>query len=346
MSDAKDGYELLLDPKEERLVPLPVKYSDINAFYELLEATSWSEGHFLDSIEQDREQFNSLDPKVQKLVKGVLAFFAASDGIVNANLGTRFISEVKVTEAQMFYIAQARMEVIHARTYARLIEACIADEEERQNTYDALKLIPAIKAKGEWAKKWIDSDKSFAHRLLAFACVEGIYFCGSFCVVFWIMTKNILPGLTTSNEWIARDESLHTAFAVWLYVHYIRNKLTEEEVYELITEAVDIEEGFIKYLLPEDLLGMNGVLMKQYIQFVADGLLKDLGYKPYYNVKQPFEFMKKQNVSDTRSNFFEVVVTTYNQYGMGVDMSKFNMDKICNKFSLKDTEAYKISVKE
>lgn len=341
MSVVEHPYELLLDPKESRLTPLPIKYNDLYAFYELQVATQWTVAHYMDAIEKDREQFSKLDPKVQKLVKGVLSFFAASDGLVNMNLGERFINEVQVTEAQLFYRLQAAMEDVHAITYSKLIEACIADEEERRETFEALDRIPAIKAKGDWARKWIESDKSFAHRLVGFACVEGIYFCGSFCVIFWIMTQNILPGLTTSNEGISRDESLHTAFAVWEYVHYIRNKLSQEEVYEMVTEAVDIESDFINYLLPENLLGMNATLMTQYIQFVADGLLKDLGYKPYYNVTQPFDFMVKQNVSDTRSNFFEVVVTTYNQYGIGVDLSKFDMDKICSKFKIVESEAYR-----
>ncbi len=336
-----EQYELLLDPKEARLTPLPIKYNDLYAFYELQVATQWTVAHYLDAIEKDREQFSSLDPKIQKVIKGVLSFFAASDGIVNVNLGERFIQEIQVPEALLFLRLQAAMEDVHAILYSKLIEAYVFDEEERRDTFDALDRIPAIKAKGDWARKWIESDKSFAHRLLGFACVEGIYFCGSFCVIFWIMTQNILPGLTTSNEGISRDESLHTAFAVWEYVHYVRNKLSQAEVYEMITGAVDIEIDFINYLLPENLLGMNARLMTQYIQFVADGLLKDLNYEPYYNVEQPFEFMKKQNVSDTRSNFFEVVATTYNQYGVGVDMSKFNMDKVCNTFQIANSEAYR-----
>jgi len=338
---SESQYELLLDPEESRLTPLPIKYNDLWGFYQLQKGTQWTTEHYMDAIDRDREQFSSLDPKVQKLVKGVLAFFAASDGIVNMNLGERFINEVQITEAQYFYRLQAHMEDEHAETYSKLIEACIGDDAERLATFDALDRIPAIKAKGEWAKKWIESDKSFAHRLLGFACVEGIYFCGSFCVIFWIMTQNVLPGLTTSNEGIARDESLHTAFAVWLYKHYIRNKLSQEEVHEMIREAVEIESDFIDYLLPDDLLGMNSRLMTQYIQFVADGLLKDLDYEPYYGVSQPFDFMNKQNVSDTRSNFFEVVVTTYNQYGVGVDMSKFDMSRVCSGFNIRDSEAYR-----
>jgi len=333
--------ELLLDPEESRLTPKPIKYQDLWDFLELQKATMWLDAHYRDAIEKDREQFSSLDPKIQKLVKDVLAFFAASDGIVNMNLGKRFIDEVQITEAQMFYRLQAFMEDIHATVYSDLIIACVADEKERNATFKALNNIPAIKAKGDWAKKWIVSDKPFAYRLVAFACVEGIYFCGSFCIIFWIMTQNILPGLTSSNEGISRDESLHTAFASWLYVHYIRNKLSQEEIYEIVTEAVKIEHQFINHILPEKLLGLNSEMMKQYIEFVADGLLKDLGYEPYYKVEQPFSFMKKQNISDTRGNFFEVFISTYNQFGVGVNMSKFNMNEICNRYRVCDTEAYK-----
>jgi ribonucleoside-diphosphate reductase beta chain len=333
-------YELLLDPKENRLVPIPVRYNDLFGFYEQLSATEWSVGHFKDAINKDPEQFETLDPKEQNLVKCVLVFFAASDGLVNMNLLDRFIKEVQITEARDFYIAQARQEVVHARTYGRLIEAYIKDEEERDATFNALEHVPAIQAKGNWAKKWIDSDKSFAHRLLAFAIVEGIYFCGSFCVIFWFMSKNVLPGLTSSNEWISRDESLHTAFAIWLYNNYIRNKLSQEEIQQMVREAVDIEQSFIQYALPEGLLGMNESLMTQYIQYVADGLLLDLKCDPIYNVTQPFEFMKKQNLSDVRGNFFEVIITTYNRFGEGVDMSQFNMDAVCDKFNIAKSEAY------
>jgi ribonucleoside-diphosphate reductase beta chain len=339
--EGNQDYEILLDPKESRLTPLPIKYHDIYAFYELQVSTQWTVAHYMDAIQKDKEQFSSLDPKIQKLVKGILAFFAASDGIVNMNLGERFINEVQITEAQLFYRLQAAMEDVHAITYSKLIEACIADEKERIECFNALNRIPAIAKKGDWAKKWIDSDKSFAHRLLAFSMVEGIYFCGSFCVIFWIMGQNILPGLTTSNEGISRDESLHTAFAVWLYNNYIRNRLSQEEVYEMIQEAVSIEAEFIDYLLPENLLGMNAKLMKQYIEYVADSLLVDLKYEPLYHVTQPFDFMVKQNTSDTRGNFFEVVITTYNQFGVGVDMDNFNMDDIFKKNSYVEESEYK-----
>ena len=338
----EESCELLLDPKEARLVIRPIKYNDLWGFYQQQVATQWTVGHFMDAINKDREQFEKLDPKEQKLVKTVLAFFAASDGIVNMNLRERFVSEVQIPEALFFYDLQAAMENVHADTYSLLIEACISDDEERLATFNALENVPAIKAKGDWTKKWIYSDKSFAHRLVAFAVVEGIYFCGAFCVVFWFMNKNVLPGLTSSNEWIARDESLHTAFAVWEYLHYIRNKLTQEEVYQIVTEAVDIEIEFIKYALPEGLLGMNADLMTEYIKFVADGLLLDLGYEIYYHAKQPFGFMEKQNLSDVRGNFFEVIITTYNQYGVGVDMSSFDLDSVCKKFSVQKSEAFRV----
>ena len=207
MSSDGEPYELLLDPKEARLTPLPIKYNDLYGFYEQQVATQWTVAHYVDAIDKDREQFGRLDPKEQNLVKAVLAFFAASDGIVNVNLGERFIQEVQVPEALLFYRLQAAMEDVHAIIYSKLIEAYIADEEERIATFNALDNIPAIKAKGDWAKKWIESDKSFAHRLLAFAMVEGIYFCGAFCVIFWFMNKNVLPGLTSSNEGISRDET-------------------------------------------------------------------------------------------------------------------------------------------
>lgn len=337
-----EPYEILLDPNETRLVIRPIKYNDLWEFYQQQKATIWNVEHFMDSINKDKEQFESLDPKEQKLVKCILSFFAASDGIVNMNLRERFVSEVRIPEALFFYNLQASMEDVHADTYSLLIEAYIANEEEKIATFNALDTIPAIKAKGDWARKWITSDKSFAHRLVAFAIVEGIYFCGAFCVIFWFMNKNVLPGLTSSNEWISRDESLHTAFAVWEYLHYIRNKLTQEEVYHMVTEAVDIEIDFIRYALPEGLLGMNAELMTEYIRFVADGLLLDLGYDIYYKSKQPFGFMEKQNLSDVRGNFFEVIITTYNKYGVGIDMNSFNLDKVCKKFHVRKSEAFRV----
>lgn len=333
--------EILLDPSEYRLTPIPVKYPDLYSFYELQVSTQWTVAHYMDAIEKDREQFQSVDPKIQKAVKGILSFFAGSDGLVNMNLGERFISEVQIPEAQLFYRLQAAMEDVHTITYSLLIEACIPDEEEKKLTFNALEHIPAIAKKGAWAKKWIESDKPFAYRLLAFAIVEGIYFCGSFCVIFWIMNQNILPGLTTSNEGISRDESLHTAFAVWLYTNYIQNKIPYEEIKLMFSEAVEAESEFINYILSDDLPGINKRSMLQYIQYVADSLLVDLKYEPMYNVEQPFDFMVKQNTSDTRSNFFEVVVTTYNQFGVGVDSNSFKIHDLFENHKYVENSEYK-----
>jgi ribonucleoside-diphosphate reductase beta chain len=332
--------EYLLDPRHnERLTLDEIEEPGIWDLFEKQEATMWTVGHFMDALPKDREQFPSLEPGIQHLILTVLSFFAASDKIVNINLQERFCNEVTLYEAQCFYDLQKHMENVHARTYGLLIASYVPDHRERQKIKEAVKHTRTVKQKADWAKKWIESDASFAQRLLAFAIVEGVYFCGSFCVIFWIMEKNILPGLTTSNEWISRDEYLHTQFAIHLYTHYIQNRVPPAEVEAMIREAVEIESEFIRDALPEKLVGMNADLMTQYIQYTADELLSDLGYSRLYNVSCPFPFMEKLGM-DRRTNFFELVTTGYNRYGAGIQEGGFEVDSVLSHYALEKSEAY------
>jgi ribonucleotide reductase beta subunit family protein with ferritin-like domain len=239
----------------------------------------------------------------------ILAFFAASDGIVLENLGTRFMTEIQLPEARAFYGFQIAMENIHSETYSLLIDTYIKDEKEKDMLFNALTRFPCITKKGDWALKWMNPENSFAKRLVAFACVEGIFFSGAFCSIYWLKKRGLMPGLTFSNELISRDEALHTEFAVYLYNKLI-NKLTKEEIKTIITDAVSIEKEFINDALPCRLIGMNSGLMNQYIEFVADRLLIQLGTEPVYKVINPFDFMEMISL-EQKTNFFESRVSEY-----------------------------------
>lgn len=240
---------------------------------------------------QDVKDWQKLSKNEQHFVKHVLAFFAASDGIVVENLAQRFCNEVQVPEARCFYGFQMMMENIHSETYSLLIDTLlVGDQEEKSFLLNAITNIPSVQQKAEWALKWIDSRNSFAERLVAFAAVEGIFFSGSFCAVFWLKKRGLMPGLTFSNELISRDEGMHTDFACLLF-KYLQNKLSEERITQIITEAVDVERKFVTESLPVELIGMNSELMAQYIQFIADRLLFALGAKKYYKTENPFEWM-------------------------------------------------------
>jgi ribonucleoside-diphosphate reductase beta chain len=257
----------------------------------------------------------------------VLAFFAASDGIVNENLAVNFLSEVQYPEAKCFYGFQVMSENIHSETYSLLIDTYVRDSREKNKLFNALETVPCVSKKGEWALKWINSE-TFVERLIAFAAVEGIFFSGSFCSIFWLKKRGLMPGLSFSNELISRDEGLHCEFACLLYTRHIKNKLSQERVYEIILDAVRIEKEFITEALPVALIGMNADLMTQYIEYVADFWLQRLGYEKYYNTPNPFDFMTTISLQG-KTNFFEKRVGEYQKAGvMGEkEAVKFSLDE-------------------
>jgi ribonucleoside-diphosphate reductase beta chain len=305
--------EPLLIENRNRYVIFPVKYDDIWLFYKNHLSTFWTveEINFAD----DLKDWKTLSSQERYFISNILAFFAGSDGIVNENLASRFMNEVQSPEAKCFYGFQIAIENIHSECYSLLIDTYIKDSSEKQHLLNAIDTIPCVAKKAEWALKWIQSDESFATRLVAFAVVEGIFFSGAFCSIYWLKDRGVMPGLTFSNELISRDESLHTEFAVLLYNKYIVNKLSQEKIYELFDDAIKIECEFITESIPCDLIGMNKSLMKEYIRFVADRLLVQLGYEEKYLDKNPFDFMEKISI-DTKQNFFENRVSEYQKASM------------------------------
>ena len=318
--------ELLLKDNPQRFVIFPIQYQPIWKMYKIAVASFWTAEEL--DLNQDMKDWETLSKDEQYFIKNVLAFFAASDGIVNENLCERFMSEIQIPEARCFYGFQIAIENIHSETYSLLIDTYIKDPSEKSKLLNAIETIPCVKKKADWAIKWInDKDSSFQTRLVAFAIVEGIFFSGSFCSIFWLKTRGLMPGLSFSNQLISRDESLHTDFAVLLYTKYIQNKLSKERVYEMFREAVEIEVEFITKSLPCSLLGMNSKLMTQYIQFVADFLLVQLNYPKLWNSSNPFSFM--ENISlEGKTNFFDARVSEYSKTGMNVDKEKmtFKLD--------------------
>ena len=302
--------EYLLMPNENRFVMFPIQYNDIWEMYKKQEDSFWR-AEEIDLSKDCIDWETKLTGDERYYLSMILAFFAASDGIVTENLAQRFMSDIQISEARAFYGLQIAMENIHSITYSNLIETYIANESEKNKLFNAISEFPCIKKKADWARKWIgDHHSCFATRLVAFACVEGIFFSGAFCSIFWIKQKGILPGLTFSNELISRDEALHTEFAILLYTKHIMNKVSEKRVCEIIRNAVDIETEFITDALPCRLIGMNAELMIQYIKYVADRLSVQLGYKKIYNVKNPFDFMLYTSI-ESKTNFFERRVSEY-----------------------------------
>ena len=268
---------------------------------------------------------NKLNDNERHFVKHVLAFFAASDGIVNENLAENFVREVQYSEAKFFYGFQIMMENIHSETYSLLIDTYITDPQEKKMLFNAIETIPAVKKKADWALKWVESEH-FQERLVAFAAVEGIFFSGSFCSIFWLKKRGLMPGLSFSNELISRDEGMHCDFAVLLHNNYLANKVSEERIKEIILSALEIEKEFITESLPIKLIGMNADLMKQYLEFVADRLLVDLGCSKVFNVENPFDFMANISLQG-KTNFFEKRVGEYQKAGvMNSSENTFDMD--------------------
>ena len=304
--------EPILDPSMDRFVLLPIKYDDIWEMYKKAMASFWTAEEI--DLYQDLEDWEKLNDDERHYIKHVLAFFSASDGIVNENLCLRFYNDVQIPEARCFYGFQIAMENIHAETYGLLIDTYIKDTKEKDYLFKAVENIPCIKKKADWAMKWIYGNDDFATRLLAFAAVEGIFFSGSFCSIFWLKKRGLMPGLTFSNELISRDEGLHTDFACLLFKH-LKNKPKDSEIYELINGAVQFEQEFITEALPVSLIGMNANMMKEYIEFVADRLLMELGLSPLYNSQNPFDWMELISLQG-KTNFFEKRVAEYQKAGV------------------------------
>ncbi len=303
--------EILLKENKDRFVILPINYPKIWEQYKRHEASFWTAEEI--DLSGDLKDWENLNDGERHFISHILAFFAASDGIVNENLAVNFMSEVQLPEARCFYGFQIMMENIHSETYALLIDTYIKDPQEKHKLFHAIDTVPAVKRKAEWALRWIVNG-SFAERLVAFAAVEGIFFSGSFCSIFWMKKRGLMPGLTFSNELISRDEGLHCEFACLLY-GMLQNKLTETAVHSIISDAVEIEKEFITEALPVDLIGMNAKLMKQYIEFVADRWLHELGYTKLFNATNPFDFMEMISLQG-KTNFFEKRVGDYQKAGV------------------------------
>lgn len=301
-----------------------VKYPDLFNLYKKAVSCYWTVSEV--DMNRDKGQWDKLTADEKYFISYVLAFFAASDGIVNENLCHRFMKDTNIEEAECFYSFQIKMENIHSEMYSLLIFTYISDPEEQKRLFNAMVGIPCVRKKASWAMRWTSSDATFAERLVAFATVEGVFFSGSFAAIFWLKRRGIMPGLTFSNELISRDEGLHCDFACALFRH-IDNKPTEQCVHEIVKDAVSIETEFLTEALPVDLIGMNNALMKQYIECVADRLLVELGYSKIYNQENPFEFMDYISLSG-KTNFFEKRVGEYQKCGVMNDPEqlKFKMD--------------------
>jgi ribonucleoside-diphosphate reductase subunit M2 len=305
---SKNQTEPLLAPDDNRFVMFPIKYQDIWEMYKKQVDCFWRAEEI--DLTKDAGHWDSLNQDEKYFISMILAFFAASDGIVLENLASRFMSDVQVSEARAFYGFQIAMENIHSETYSLLIETYIKEKEEKHKLFNAIENFPCIKKKSDWAQKWIhDNRSSFATRLVAFACVEGIFFSGAFCSIYWLKKRGLMPGLTFSNELISRDEALHCEFAVLLY-NKLQKKVDKARIQEIIKEAVEIETEFICQALPCRLIGMNSELMTQYIQFVADRLCVQLGYKKIYNVTNCFDWMELISL-ESKTNFFEKRTDAY-----------------------------------
>ena len=305
-------HEPLLSENPNRFSLYPIKYPDIYEMYKKARASYWQPEEI--TLQKDKADWDSLTKDEKHFVSHILAFFAASDGIVNENINVNFSKEVKIPEARAFYSFQEAIESVHSETYSILLDKYIEDTKEKQRLQNAILHVDSIKQKAEWSFKYMNNDNSFAKRLFAFACVEGIYFSGSFCAIYWLKKRNLLPGLAFSNELISRDEGLHTDFACLLY-NKLRNKLSEAEIHTIVHEAVTYEKSFIIESLPCRLIGMNSQLMGEYIEFVADRLLTQVHCAKLYYTKNPFDFM--ENISlNGKTNFFEKRVGEYAKAGV------------------------------
>ena len=306
--------EYLLTENENRFVLFPIKHNKIWDMVKKQQACFWIAEEI--DLSKDIEDWNKLNKNERHFIKNILAFFAGSDGIVLENLVLNFFSEIQIPEVRSFYSFQIMMESTHSETYSLLIDKYIVDADEKHKTFNAIQFSPAIKKKADWAITWIDSNTStFSTRLIAFAIVEGLFFSGAFCSIYWLKKRGLLPGLTFSNELISRDEGMHTEFAVLLY-SMIQNKLSQDEIYTIFKEAVAIEKEFIIESIPCNLIGMNVHMMSEYIEFVADRLIVQLGYTKLFNTSNPFDFMELISLN-SKTNFFEKRVSEYSLGSIG-----------------------------
>jgi ribonucleoside-diphosphate reductase subunit M2 len=315
--------EPLLEQTDERFVMFPLQHNDVWEMYKKQVDCFWRAEEV--DLSKDLGDWAKLTPDEKHFISVVLAFFAASDGIVLENLALRFMGDVQIAEARSFYGFQIAMENIHSEMYSLLIDTYIKDAVEKDRLFNATANFPCITKKADWAKKWIgDNRSSFAARLVAFAAIEGIFFSSSFASIYWIKKRGILPGLTFSNELISRDEALHTEFAILLYSK-MQTKLSKKRIHEIITDAVDIEKEFITEAIPCRMIGMNATMMTQYIEFVADRLCMQLGYEKIYKSQNPFDFMELISV-ESKVNFFERTNSEYALANKTVDEGVFNLD--------------------
>ncbi len=304
--------EPILRENKDRFVLFPIEHNDIWEFYKKAEASFWTAEEI--DLSQDLKDWENLNDGERHFISHVLAFFAASDGIVNENLAENFVAEVQYTEAKFFYGFQIAIENIHSETYSLLIDTYVKDPAEKDKLFHAIETMDCVKKKADWALRWIDKG-SFAERLIAFAAVEGIFFSGSFCSIFWMKKRGLMPGLSFSNELISRDEGLHCDFACLLYNDHVVNKIPKETITSIIEDAVSIEKEFVTDALPVKLIGMNADLMCQYIEFVADRLLMELGCEKVWNSENPFDFMEMISLQG-KTNFFEKRVAEYQKAGV------------------------------
>ncbi|MDZ4846120.1 MAG: ribonucleoside-diphosphate reductase small subunit [Chitinophagales bacterium] len=305
-------HEPLLEESKSRFVLFPIKHDEVWKMYKQAEASFWTTEEI--DLSHDYTDWDKMTKDEKHFIKHVLAFFAASDGIVNENLVLNFMKEIQIPEARCFYGFQVAIENIHAETYSLLIDTYVKDPLEKSRLFNAIETVPCVKKKADWALRWIENAPSFAHRLVAFAAVEGIFFSGSFCSIFWLKKRGLMPGLCFSNELISRDEGLHTDFACLLY-SMLRNKISADEVCSIICDAVTYEKEFVSDALPVSLIGMNADLMCQYIEFVADRLLISLGQQKVYNATNPFPWMEMISLQG-KTNFFEKRVAEYQKAGV------------------------------
>ena len=314
--DNFDNSEEILRENKSRFTLFPIVYKDIWKMYKKAEASFWTAEEI--DLSKDKNDWDyKLTPSEKFFVKHVLAFFAGADGIVNENLVENFAKEVQISEARCFYGFQIAIENIHSEVYSLLIEKFIDDNAEKNKLFNAIDEIPCIQQKAQWALSWFDNKKSFAERIVAFATVEGIFFSGAFCAIFWLKKRGLMPGLTFSNELISRDEGMHTDFAVLLYSK-LKNKLDKDTIYSIISDAVEIEKKFINEAIPCAMIGMNARLMSQYIEFVADRLIYQLGYPKLFNSENPFDFMQLISM-ENKTNFFEKRVGEYSLANVNID---------------------------
>jgi ribonucleoside-diphosphate reductase beta chain len=319
-----DEDEFLLKKNSKRFVLFPIEHNDMYQMYKKAESSFWTASEI--DLVKDISDWEKLTNDEQHFIKNVIGFFAGSDGIVMENLATRFMNEIQIPEARAFYSYQIFNESIHSETYSLLIDTYIKDNEEKERIFNSIENIPSVAKKAAWAYKWIENKEvSFATRLIGFAIVEGIFFSGSFCAIYWIKKRGLMPGLTFSNELISKDEGMHCEFATLLYSK-IKNRLDEKVVHQIFREAVEIEKEFIVDSIPCAMIGMNSDLMKQYIEFVSDRLLVQLGYKRIWNAENPFDFMEMISLRP-KANFFEIRVGEY---------AKSKISESSNNFEISD----------